>query len=402
MDGEEMTFIKKVLKGIGIVLMVLVVSIIAFAGFLLIAHNQSLVLPVPTGPYPVGRVENVWIDNHRIDSLSDRDYEKRELLVWIWYPRSESTQALKAPYLPAAWVKAYNDAQTIERYTERDFSAIQTNALENAPIAESQASYPVIIMQPGLGLVPADYTVLAENLASHGYIVVGINQTYTSYLIVFPDGHIVWQSEKSSLPASADAAGIDEFVSRIGEVWTNDAIFVMNTLQGINMDRENIFYNKLDLVAIGLFGHSLGGATAASACKIDSRCKAGADLDGALFSYQAEGTLPIPFMFMQNGASDKNSNSMYQAYSTSNSSAYYLSIDGTQHYNFSDFPLRLLLPAQIKYNNAGYIGSISPERGLEITNIYLVAFFDRYLKNIESDLLQNPSSAYPEVQFEGQ
>lgn len=167
------------------------------------------------------------------------------------------------------------------------------------------------------------------------------------------------------------------------------------------MDSTNIFYNKLDLAHIGLFGHSFGGATAASVCKIDSRCKAGADLDGALFSYHAEGTLSIPFMFIQNGASDKNSNSMYQAYSTSNSAAYYLSIQGTNHYNFSDFPLRLLLPAQIKYTNAGYIGSISPERGLEITNTYLVAFFNRYLRNIESDLLQNPSPAYPEVQFEG-
>jgi hypothetical protein len=105
-------------------------------------------------------------------------------------------------------------------------------------------------------------------------------------------------------------------------------------------------------------------------------------------------------MFMQNGASDMNSNSMYQAYSTSNSSAYYLSIKGTKHYNFSDFPLRLLLPAHIKYSNAGYIGSISPERGLEITNTYLVAFFNWYLQSIESDLLQNSSSAYPEVQFE--
>jgi hypothetical protein len=400
MDGVPMKRNKKILKGIGIVLILLFTSSIAFAGYILIAHDQRFALPVPTGPYHVGRVEYVWIDDNRIDSLSDTASGKRELLIWIWYPTSESTPTPPAPYLPATWVKTYNDAQTIERFTERDFSSIQTNAIENVPIAGSESGYPVIIMQPALGLIPADYSVYAENLASHGYIVVGINQTYTSYLVVFPDGHVVWQSEKSSLPATADAAGLDEFANRIGEVWTNDAIFAMNMLQNINFDNVNIFHNKLDLAHIGLFGHSFGGATAVSVCKIDARCKAGADLDGALFSDQAEGKLPVPFMFMQNGASVKIGNSMYQAYSTSDSSAYYLSIEGTKHYNYSDFPLRLLLPANIKFTKAGFIGSISPERGLEITNAYLVAFFDQYLKNIGSDLMQNPSSTYPEVQFE--
>jgi hypothetical protein len=48
----------------------------------------------------------------------------------------------------------------------------------------------------------------------------------------------------------------------------------------------------------------------------------------------------------------------------------------------------------------GYIGSIRPERGEQIANAYLVAFFDRYLKNVDSELLQGPSALYPEVQFE--
>jgi hypothetical protein len=37
-----MKIIKKILKGIGIVLILLFLSIIAFAGYLLIAHNQPL------------------------------------------------------------------------------------------------------------------------------------------------------------------------------------------------------------------------------------------------------------------------------------------------------------------------------------------------------------------------
>jgi hypothetical protein len=87
-------------------------------------------------------------------------------------------------------------------------------------------------------------------------------------------------------------------------------------------------------------------------------------------------------------------------YAGASSAAYYLSIKETRHFNFSDLPLRLLPPARILFNMAGYIGSIRPERGLEISNAYLIAFFDRYLKGIDSKLLQGPSSAYPEVQFD--
>jgi dienelactone hydrolase len=391
---------KKILKGIGLIFLLSVVFIIAFVGYIISAHNQPLKLPPPTGSYKIGRIEYDWIDSSRIDPLSDKANEKRELLIWVWYPVSESVQGSATPFLPSAWVKAHNKDQGIGRFLENNFSLIQTHSLENAPIAKTQSAYPVIIMQPGMGPVPTDYTVFAENLASHGYIVVGINQTYTSNLIVFPDDRIVLRSEKGTIPDSADAAAADADAGRIGMVWTDDAIFVMNKLQNINIDKSNFFYSKLDLARIGLFGHSFGGATATSVCKIDERFKAGADLDGTLFSYQANGTLQIPFMFMAEDTCGKNCDTMLQAYSASNSDAYYLSIKGAKHFNFSDLPLRLLPPVRLLFNKAGYIGSIHPERGLEITNAYLVAFFDRYLKNIDADLLHGPSPTYPEVRFE--
>jgi predicted dienelactone hydrolase len=45
----------------------------------------------------------------------------------------------------------------------------------------------VLIMGPGLGAAASDYTVLAEDLASHGYIVVGYTPTYSTD-VTFPDG----------------------------------------------------------------------------------------------------------------------------------------------------------------------------------------------------------------------
>jgi predicted dienelactone hydrolase len=391
---------KKTLKGIGIVFLSSVALVIALAGYLVASHDQSLILPSPTGSYHIGRTEYDWVDESRMDPLSDHANEKRELLVWVWYPAAASQQDSTAPYVPPAWVNARDMDQGIGKFIESNFSSIQTHSFANASIAETEDKCPVIIMQPGMGPVPTDYTVFAENLASHGYVVVGINPTYTSNVIVFPDGRVALRTEKGTIPDSADAAAVDQDAGWIGKVWTEDAVFVMDQLQRLDTDQASLFHNKLDLAHIGLFGHSFGGATAASVCKIDARCKAGADLDGTLFSYQADGTLQRPFMFMAEDACGKDCETMREAYSASNSAAYYLSIKGTRHFNFSDLPLRLSPLARILFNRLGYIGSIQPERGLVISNAYLVAFFGRYLKGANSELLQGPSSAYPDVQFE--
>jgi predicted dienelactone hydrolase len=393
-------FVRKILIGISLLSLSFAVLGIALVGSLIAAHDQPLVMPSPTGPYSIGRAEYDWVDETRSDPLSDQAGQNRELLVWIWYPAAASPSDTTAPYVPQAWVDARDLDQGIGKYIERSFLSIQIHSFANAAISPIQIAYPLIIMQPGMGPVPTDYTIFAENLASHGYIVVGVNPTRTSNLIVFPDGRVVLRSQKGTIPDNASPAATDQDASRIGKVWTADAIFVLDQLQRLDADPSSPFYRRLDLAHTGLFGHSFGGATAASVCKIDPRCQAGADLDGALFSYQADAALQKPFMFITEDACSENCTTMRQAYAASLSPAYYLSIRGTRHFNFSDLPYRLSPLVRPLFRLVGYIGSIPPERGLAITNAYLLAFFDQYLQGVPAEILLAPSSAYPEVQLD--
>lgn len=398
--AERMKTTKNILIALGSVTFALVALVIAVAGYLVVWHDRPLPLPSPTGSYSVGRTEFDWVDQSRIDPLSDHANENRELLVWVWYPAAASQQGPTAPYVPPAWAHAREKDQGIGKFIESSFSSIQTHSFANVPVSETEGAYPVLIMQPGMGPVPTDYTVLAENLASHGYVVLGINPTFTSNVIVFPDGRVALRTDKGSIPDSASAVAADQDAGRIGQVWTKDAIFVMDQVERLDTDQAGPFYHKLDLAHIGLFGHSFGGATAAGVCMRDARCQAGADLDGTLFSHQSNGILHKPFMFMTEETCGKNCETMHQAYSASRTAAYYLSIRGTRHFNFSDLPLRLSPLARIPFRGLGFIGSIQPERGLAVSNAYLVAFFDRYLRGANSDLLRGASSAYSEVQFE--
>jgi len=302
------------------------VIFISFAVYLGIIHHQLLLLPAPTGPYNIGQNEYVWTDDDRVDPLSNTPNEKRELLIWIWYPANATQQRSTVPYLPAAWINARNKDQGIGMFLEHDFASIRTHSFADVPLAKAQDRLPVIIMQPGMGPAIPDYTVFAENLASQGYIIVGVNQTYTSNLMVFPDEHVVLRSQKGTIPDDADTATADQDANRIEKVWADDVLFVMDKLQGMNTDRSSFFYKKLDLAHVGIFGHSFGGATAVRICEMDVHCQAGADLDGTIFSDDARRTIQVPFLFMAEDTCGKDCATMHITFRSGEQSTSILAI----------------------------------------------------------------------------
>ena len=126
-------------------------------GYIVILHNQPLILPSPTGSYKIGRAEFDWIRQQSYGSPFRKIQSKKgKLLIWVWYP-SDKTEP-KAPFLPAAWVKAHNKNQGIGKFIEYNFSLIKTHSYEDAPVSNDQSMYPVIIMLPGMGPAIPDYT----------------------------------------------------------------------------------------------------------------------------------------------------------------------------------------------------------------------------------------------------
>jgi predicted dienelactone hydrolase len=132
-------------------------------------------------------------------------------------------------------------------------------------------SYPVLVMRPGGSALTLQYTALAEDLASHGYVVVGLDAPYRTQLVVLPKGPIrlrLPQNDPEEVPLVQ--------VERLMMLWTEDVRFVLDRLQNLNdQDDRGLLTHRLDLTRVGVFGHSFGGATALQVCHDDFRCKAG-------------------------------------------------------------------------------------------------------------------------------
>jgi predicted dienelactone hydrolase len=394
-------WITRLAKSLAVLLLLIVLIIASSAVFAVIRRNQTLVLPAPTGPYTVGRVEYDWVDQTRADPLAPRAGVRRELVVWAWYPAMRVSGARTAPYLPAKWAQLSDQQHgSFGQLLFQSSDSIQAHSVENAQLATAYTRYPVLIFEPGLGNIPAQYTTLLEDLASHGYIIFAIAPTYSSDVVAFPDGHV---AEATAAGNPGDASDTQAAGDRLISVWAQDVVFVMNQLDRLNAAPGTMWSQRLDLTRLGVFGHSFGGATAAQVCQMDTRCKAGIDLDGDLFGPVVQTGLEKPFMVIQSGQCSTPSASGCSSFATEvqailrtvpANERYNLRIKGTQHFNFSDYAL-YFSPARA----LGALGSIDGARGLQITRAYVRAFFDTYLKESPSPLLQGPARAYPEMQF---
>jgi hypothetical protein len=58
-------------------------------------------LPAPTGRHGVGRVSFEWVDQGRAEVYSSNPQDRRELVVWVWYPAAPDPDANVPPTCPS-------------------------------------------------------------------------------------------------------------------------------------------------------------------------------------------------------------------------------------------------------------------------------------------------------------
>ena len=178
--------------------------------------------------------------------------------------------------------------------------------------------------------------------------------------------------------------------------------FALDQLKQLNAsDPADRFKERLDLARVGVFGHSLGGATALQFCHDDLRCKAGADVDGApLGSVINEGIKqPCMFLLSDHSREPKSETApvladLHKIYDRLPADRrVWIELKGAGHYGFTDLTV---LPLHIAH--LLNIVPMSDDRQVEITRNCLRTFFDVYLRGAPRSALSS-LRMYREVDY---
>jgi platelet-activating factor acetylhydrolase isoform II len=397
---------------------------------LIISTALPILLPVfhfpkPTGPYAIGTLTYHWVDASRPELFTADPNDHRELMAQVWYPARDEPSAQRAPYIEDAEsiTPALARLTHFPEFLLTHFKYVRTHAVSAAPVADDQPSYPVLIFLSGLDGFRAVNTFQIEELISHGYIVVGLDQPGAVAMVRFPDGRqvsglfkgqiqpLIVQSVEPVEPAPTFfgrpmPAGIIPY-------FAEDVPFTLDRLTALNQsDPKGILAGRLDLEHAGIFGISLGGINAAEACLKDQRLKACLIMDVFMSQDVVREGLEQPAMWITRDADtmrlereraggwtekdiEQHQTTMRLVYESLPGDGYFLQIPGMFHLNLTDFPYWSPVMSQI-----GMTGPIDAQRVFDIVNAYSVAFFDKHLKGQPSPLLDGSSQPYPEVIFE--
>ncbi|GAA4608777.1 putative dienelactone hydrolase [Actinoplanes octamycinicus] len=347
-----------------------------------------ITLPGPTGPHRVGTAELHLVDKSRPDPETGG---RRELMASVWYPAGRGAgRHPVADWMPAAgwhellaWVGL-----------AAEVAPPRTAGHLGAPVARGRDRRPVVLYSHGNDSCRAETTIVVQELASHGYVVVTVDHTYDG-VSQFPDGRVTLPTAESFTPWDSAA----------------DVLVALDALDDIAAGRNPDADGRplpaglgaaLDLRRIGMFGWSKGATSTALVMNVDRRVRAGLGFDGEMQAQPPVAGLDRPFMLMTAEHGRDAEPSVAEFWSMLRGWRLEVRADGAAHGSYND--QQWLVPQLAELVGLGgedladWVGTLDPGRAVRIQRAYPKAFFDLHLRG-RGHLLDGPSRHFPEVRF---
>ena len=304
-----------------------------------------------TGSYAVDTASVTFVDESRAESFSETG-ENRKLTVQFWYPDNGS---------------------------ETD-------------------SYPLLVFSHGSFGYRGSNLSTFEDLASNGYVVCSIDHSYHAFFASHTDGSTTLVNTEFLNDAVSITNG--EYDGQTTYQKTHewlalraaDMDFVLNEiLNNTEGEVPEFVYSIINEEKIGLWGHSLGGATAAQLGRDRSDVDSVIVIDGTMLGEElgfedGQAVLnpepyPVPLLNLYNESHYEDAKEQGEAYNNLSASAhgveaYDVMIHGSGHLNFTDLPL--FSPALARMLGTGEADS---RYCIETMNQIVLDFFNDTLKD---------------------
>jgi predicted dienelactone hydrolase len=388
--------------------------LLLLSSFFATGQSQTESLPKPSGKYFVGVTYFSFVDYNRKELFDNNQEKNREITVKAWYPSDIKSDF--EPYL------LNSESEFAVKYLQfpEIFRTMKTNSSRDVPLSSKEKKYPVLIFSHGWGEHYSQNSVLMEELASHGYIVFSISHHYECKFSSYPDGRFIYIDMNSQrlqkimgemtnpkalaliqkfTGASNDEERLQVFADmekvlptgllESPKYWAEDISFFIDQLNGLNNENK-FFKNKLNLNRLGVFGMSLGGLASIEVSMLDNRVRACVSMDGGFHGLITKSEIKIPAMFL-NSKRYLGYGNIFTNRSTMD--CYSLTVKNSDHFNFSDYSIYPVPAAK------PLLGSIDGGKVIEIMNIMVLNFFDKYLKEKHNIDLIKKAELFSEIEI---
>jgi predicted dienelactone hydrolase len=325
----------------------------------------SPTLPAPSGR-PVGTVTLHLTDHGRRDPWTGEG--PREIALSAFYPARRESRA-PAPYLAPALADGF---ASVIGVAPDPLRALRTHAGEGA--AARKGRRPVVIVAPGAGTPRSSMTVLAEDLAAHGYVALAVDHPGDAAMTQLGDGRLR-PLDPGFLAGMADFSSIPTAL----RARRDDIRFLLDRLPALG--RRGPLRGLLDPRRVAMAGHSLGGAAAAEVMLADRRLDAGVNYDGMFFGAAARRSVDRPFMTMT-GRTDPT---LRPFLARQRGPGLLVTLAGAGHQSFTDYAFiaPLLSPSAMPMD----LGRLAPAAVVRAQLAYTRAFLARHLRDRPADAL---------------
>lgn len=288
---------------------------------------------------------------------------------------------------------SYYDDSRIETY-DNSGRAREVNVKFWYPDTQGEG-FPLIIFDHGFcGIKDSNESSFLE-LASHGYVVCSIDHPYQSFYTINEQGEttIISNSYLQEYRQLGDDPDKNlDLLQKWLDIRVADANLVIDTI----LAQEGGLYSLIDKEVIGVFGHSLGGATATALARVSGDIDAVINLDGPM-PYEIIGVedgeytvnsqpYPVPILniysqyLYDNGIMQDDPLYKVNRMVSATAPAHYdVVLEGTQHMNLTD--LVLFSPVLAGLLDGGRKANADAYDCLQTMNQVIVEFFDSTLKH---------------------
>ena len=376
---------------------------VVLLGCVTVFAQDAIVLPRGTGPYLTSLSNEEWVDTARLDPFNSSHV--RRIMVSRFDPVLPSLCRFETvPYLTPVTAATEDEILAEYDYPRGLWKRFVHESCKKTNVRgrrqeNREKKWPLALFSPGLNTTRLFSSHFAQEIASHGFTVITMDHPYDTDVVEFPNGDVIFGGRVQK-PENGSTASVDNAL----EVRAKDASFVLDHL-GISRDCAE---------KAVMFGHSFGGAAAATTLLNDKRFRAGINIDGLMFGpvlNASLGTANSPQAFALWGSEGHTSvaDSTWTAFWNSlNNSAYVdykkeFTVTNSAHGSYWDLNILVDLAGireGLSETAQLLIGPIPGKRIWEIMGRYVPSFFWFTLGlKVEDEALKGEVGEFPEVRI---